>query len=162
MFEFAHDSSSLAEELYKKPTRFIFELIQNAEDNQYKRAHAAGADPYLNFLIDRDKIVIDSNEDGFLEENVEAICKVGASTKKGVRGYIGEKGIGFKSVFKIASRVRVQSGPFSFSFNCGGNDEDGMGMVTPFNDIYEDLSGDVRTRFTLTLKNDIGFESLVK
>ena len=35
-------------------------------------------------------------------------------------------------------------------------------MVTPFNDIYEDLSGDVRTRFTLTLKNDIGFESLVK
>jgi len=106
--------------------------------------------------------VIDSNEDGFLEENVNAICKIKTSTKKGVRGYIGEKGIGFKSVFKIASKVHVQSGPFSFSFNYGGDDEDGMGMVTPFNDIHEDLPGDVRTRFTLALKDDTDFESLVK
>lgn len=114
-------------------------------------------------MIDRDKIVIDSNEDGFLEENVNAICKISTSTKNEVRGYIGEKGIGFKSVFKVASRVHVQSGPFSFSFNHGGgDDENGMGMVTPSNDIYEDLPGDVRTRFTLTLKDDPGFERLVK
>ena len=107
--------------------------------------------------------MIDSNEDGFLEENVNAICKVRTSTKTGLRGYIGEKGIGFKSVFKIASRVRVQSGPFSFSFNYGdGDDDDGMGMITPFNDICEDLPRDVRTRFTLTLKNDTSFKRLVK
>ena len=107
--------------------------------------------------------MIDSNEDGFLEENVNAICKVRRSTKTGLRGYIGEKGIGFKSVFKIASKVRVQSGPFSFSFNYGdGDDEDGMDMITPFNDVYEDLPRDVRTRFTLTLKKKKSFKGLVK
>ena len=107
--------------------------------------------------------MIDLNEDGFLEEDVNAICQVKTSTKIGVRGYIGEKRIGFKSVFKIASRAHVHSGPFSFSFKYGGGDdgEGGMGMVTPINDIYEELPGDVRTRFTLTLKNNTDSERLV-
>ena len=125
-------------------------------------AQASGTDPYLKFLIDRDRIVIESNEDGFSKNNVNAICKVRTSTKKGVRGYIGEKGIGFKSVFKIASRVHVQSGPFSFYFNYGGDDDDGMGMVTPFNDAHEGLPHGVSTRFILTLKDDTDFQSLIK
>ena len=113
-------------------------------------------------MIAPDKIVIDSNEDGFSKENVNAICKVRTSTKKGIRGYIGEKGIGFKSVFTSASKVHVQSGPFAFYFNFGGEGDDGMGMVTPFNGVRENLPSDVRTRFTLTLKDDTEFDNLVK
>ena len=37
-----------------------------------------------------------------------------------------------------------------------------MGMVTPFNNRHKDLPPDVRTRFTLTLKDDHQFESLVR
>ena len=154
--------TSLAVELYTKTTRFVFELIQNAEDNNYTVAKRSHKQPFLRFHVTREKIVIDSNEDGFLKENVNAICKVRTSTKKGIRGYIGEKGIGFKSVFTVASVVRVQSGLFCFYFNYGGNDDDGLGLVTPFNCEQETLPPGVRTRFTLTLKDDLDYGNLVK
>lgn len=148
--------SRLSQQLYSKDTRFVYELIQNAEDNTYKLAEATGTSPELTFLIAPDRIVIDSNEDGFAEENVRAICKLGGSTKSASRGFIGEKGIGFKSIFKIASRVRVQSGPFCFAFD-HGDDDHGLGMVTPINDEHEDLPANVRTRFTLTLNRHSSF-----
>ena len=67
-----------------------------------------------------------------------------------MQGYIGEKGIGFKSIFKVASTVHIQSGPFSFSFNHAEDDE-GLGMVTPDVEEHAELPADVRTRMTLTL-----------
>ena len=57
-----------------------------------------------------------NNEVGFREENIKAICDVGFSTKKnedGYKGYIGEKGIGFKSVFLVSSRPHIFSGGYS-------------------------------------------------
>ena len=121
-----------------------------------------------------DRLVIDCNEDGFTEANVNAICAVGQSTKANSGGYIGgkisppsrvckfiltkaciEKGIGFKSVFKVARAAKVQSGPFSFNFNSG--DSDGLGMVTPYQSTYESLPPPVRTRLTLTLLDQNDF-----
>ena len=96
--------------------------------------------------------MVDSNENGFSEDNIRAICSVGDSTKTLNGGYIGEKGIGFKSVFKVAKRVHVQSGPFSFAFlHERANDDDGLGMITPFYEQPEELPSGVRTRITLTL-----------
>ena len=135
----------------------MYELIQNAEDNSYNSAQAKGLSPSLVFAVAPNKIVIDSNEDGFTEENVSAICKLGGSTKTASRGFIGEKGIGFKSVFKVASRVRVQSGPLCFAFE-HGEDEHGLGMVTPINDDHESLPENVRTLFTLTLNENSSLE----
>jgi hypothetical protein len=46
---------------------------------------------------------VDRNEVGFSPQNVEALYGVGQSTKKGgdnATRYVGEKGIGFKSVSK--------------------------------------------------------------
>lgn len=106
-------------------------------------------------------VQIDSNEDGFRPEDVEAICSVGESTKTTTQGYIGEKGIGFKSVFKLASRVKVQSGPFCFSFR-NGKEDDGLGMVTPYIEQHEDLPPDTRTRFTLTLHDASRYNQRVK
>jgi hypothetical protein len=77
-----------------------------------------------------DRLVVECNEDGFTEENVRAICAIGKSSKHGAQGYIGEKGIGFKSTFMAASRVEIQSGPFSFYFQHREGDS-GMGMITP-------------------------------
>lgn len=156
-----HDASNfgkrLSKQLYSKDTRFVYELIQNAEDNNYSIARDKGMSPSLDFTISPNEIVIDSNEDGFNEENVRAICKIGGSTKTASSGFIGEKGIGFKSVFKIASKVRVQSGPFCFAFD-HGDDDHGLGMVTPINEDHEHLSEDTRTRFKLSLNQHSSFE----
>lgn len=73
--------------------------FQNAEDNEYLE----GVDPSLEFVITSEDItatgapatlLIFNNEKGFSDKNIESICSVGRSTKKGnrKRGYIGEKG----------------------------------------------------------------------
>jgi HSP90 family molecular chaperone len=105
---------------------------------------------------------IDTNEDGFEQEHVKAICSIGESSKANVSGYIGEKGIGFKSVFKVAKKVHIQSGPFSFSFtHTRSSDEDGLGMVTPYDEQHADLPSGVTTRFTLTPRDNSSFEQRV-
>jgi hypothetical protein len=121
----------LAKNLYSKDVRFIFELLQNADDNLFQQAKYNGHEPYLVFRIYHDRIIVDCNEDGFEEVNLRAICNVGQSSKVGGRqGYTGEKGIGFKSVFKVAWKVHIQSGPFSFCFKHRPGDS-GMGMISP-------------------------------
>lgn len=80
-----------------------------------------------------------------------------------LQGYIGEKGIGFKSVFTVAKKVHIQSGPFSFSFEYTRiNDDDGLGMVTPLDEDLEELPEDVGTRMTLTLLSPSHFEERVR
>jgi hypothetical protein len=120
---------------------------------------AQGEEPFIAFKIYSDRIIIDSNEDGFSESNIRAICSVGNSTKRYSAGYIGEKGIGFKSVFKVARKVHIQSGPFSFAFShARDDDDDGLGMITPYYEDTEDLPIGVRTRMTLTLLDSTKFE----
>ena len=151
---------SVVDNLYSKETRFLYELIQNAEDNSYSVAKAKGEKPFLAFRVYQDKIIVESNEDGFSERNIRAICSVGNSTKKQSAGYIGEKGIGFKSVFKVARKVHIQSGPFSFAFTHtrDDDDDDGLGMITPYHEDAEELAPGIRTRMTLTLLDPSKFE----
>jgi hypothetical protein len=112
----------------------------------------------LSFTLHSDRIIIDSNEDGFKENHVQAICSTGQSTKTKTNadGYIGEKGIGFKSVFKVADKVHVQSEPYSFVFHYKRDDpnDNGIGMVTPFNEPHCKLPDGVKTRMTLYLLED--------
>lgn len=168
----ADSKASLATNLYSTDTRFVLELIQNAEDNNYTKAKAANEAPFLSFTIHPDKIIVDSNEDGFTEANVTAICSITKSGKavsskteaQRQQGYIGEKGIGFKSVFKVASKVHIQSGPFSFYFeyNRQSASETGMGMITPIFIEHKEVPAGIRTRMTLHLAPTANFENLVK
>lgn len=128
----------------------MFELLQNADDNSFTKAAALGASPYISFRVYPRRIIIECNEDGFTDENLKAICAVGKSSKSGSEGYIGEKGIGFKSVFMAAWKARVQSGVFSFSFT-HRKGQSGMGMISPvWEDDFEELSP-LLTRLTLHL-----------
>lgn len=120
----------MAKQIYGSGARFVFELLQNAEDNVFRKACAASALPYVSFKIYPNKIVVECNEDGFTKRDLQAICAVGQSTKSASHGYIGAKGIGFKSVFIAASRVHIQSGNFSFEFRHNKTDP-GIGMVRP-------------------------------
>jgi hypothetical protein len=107
--------------------RFVFELLQNADDNTFLTAIE---DPYISFKVYDDRIVVDCNEDGFTERDLVAICAVGQSTKPTTHGYSGVKGIGFKSVFLAAWKVHIQSGNLSFEFR-HKRDDPGLGMVRP-------------------------------
>lgn len=100
-----------------------------------------------------DKIVVECNEDGFTEKDLEAICSTGKSSKTTSYGSIGAKGIGFKSVFKVASRVHIQSGHFSFEFNYGREDS-GIGMVKPIWKTPVETLHNPLTRMTLWLHSD--------
>lgn len=74
-------------------------LLQNAEDNQYEDS----VQPTLEFALTtqditgcgaQETLLVFNNEVGFSRQNMESICSVGRSTKKGRRskGFIGEKG----------------------------------------------------------------------
>lgn len=116
--------------MYTSDARFVFELLQNAEDNSFRKARAANLSPYVSFEVHPDQIIIDCNEDGFKPKDLKAISAVGQSSKTGAQGYIGEKGIGFKSVFMASWKVYIQSGNFSFFFQHKREDE-GLGMISP-------------------------------
>ena len=106
------DASKLAKEIHTKNPHFIFELIQNADDNKYENSK-----PTIRFIIDSDRLIIQNNEKGFEEENVKKLCEIGGTTKENkTLGYIGEKGIGFKSVFMVADKVEIYSNGFQFRF----------------------------------------------
>ena len=104
----------------------------------------------MAFTLTQQQLVVESNEDGFTEKDVQALCRVCDSTKTQNWQQIGNIGIGFKSVSNVASVVHVQSGPWSFAFK-DPLKGDGMGLVTPHHEDFEDLPSTVRTRFTLTL-----------
>ncbi|KUL86125.1 hypothetical protein ZTR_07715 [Talaromyces verruculosus] len=141
---------TLSKNLYNSSARFVFELLQNADDNSYSRAKASSADPYVSFHVYIHRIVVECNEDGFTHENLVAICNVGKSSKSGAQGYIGEKGIGFKSVFMVAWKVLIQSGDFSFYFQHKKGDS-GMGMISPvWQDVESDSDDDDATAGPLT------------
>ena len=68
----------------------------------------------------------------------------------GAQGYIGEKGIGFKSVFMVAWKVHIQSGDFSFYFEHKKGDS-GLGMITPIWEDTDSILDSPLTRITLFL-----------
>jgi hypothetical protein len=99
-------------ELYTHTKRFIFELIQNADDMP-REDKSVNIEIYLtkNFLL--------FLHDGkfFDRGDVEAICDAARSNKKQNTIQTGYKGIGFKSVFTDSSKVYIKSGSYSFKFD---------------------------------------------
>ncbi len=103
-------------ELSSDPKRFIRELLQNADDCKY----ADDVKPSFKLYVEGDLLKTECNEKGFTKENARAITAIGESTKKQIYSgsfSIGEKGIGFKTVFAVADEVEIHSGEFNFSLS---------------------------------------------
>jgi hypothetical protein len=136
---------SLSHDLYQTSTHFLLELIQNADDNSY-----TAETPTLSISYSSRKVRIDCNERGFAKQNVEAICRICKSTKSGrskSAGFVGEKGIGFKAVFKVASTVWISSGHYSFRFDRDGH----LGMIAPIWDGFPEKPREGYTSILLKL-----------
>ncbi|KAL2507860.1 Histidine kinase [Forsythia ovata] len=114
----------LSHELYSQDSHFLLELVQNADDNIYP----GNVEPTLVFILQEEGIIVLNNEHGFSAENIRALCDVGNSTKKTHLGYIGKKGIGFKSVFRVTDTPEIHSGGFHIRFDIT---EGQIGFILP-------------------------------
>lgn len=137
------------------------EVIQNADDNKFAECET----PTVSITIFPDHVKIECNEEGFSKENIKALCRTGRSSKTPGQGYTGEKGIGFKSVFKIANQAHIRSYPYYFQLDQRRE----LGMITPqwdkhfFDDHREDHKTtiilnricDPSTEFSTALKKDV-------
>ena len=116
----------LSEDLYRDDVHAVSELLQNADDNAY----APGADPAWALHCSSGNGAGDgapacawttNNELGMTERDVRALCDAGNSSKRGVAGRIGRKGVGFKSCFKLSASPHVLSAGFAFRFDLAAN-----------------------------------------
>ena len=152
-------------ELYSDPSHFFLELIQNLDDATYAQDVRA----QVTFKLSRRKLTVESNQAGFTEADVRAICDMGESSKalrSGVaKDMIGEKGIGssllsvinsgFRSVFAVADRVQVFSNGFNFEFDASKE----LGKICPI--ILEEEGPSDKTLFVLFLSlDDAGYGKL--
>lgn len=99
-------------DLYTETERFIFELLQNADDQPQEGS-------FVNVTLKtlkEDLLFLHSGKP-FSEADIESISSIGDSTKKNDSEKTGYKGIGFKSVFSEAETVYINSGNFSFAFD---------------------------------------------
>ena len=92
--------------------RFVFELLQNADDMPKDNN---GVNVKLH-LLDNNILFI-HNGLPFSKDDIRAITDIGNSTKKKNPSQTGYKGIGFKIVFQESENVLIKSGGFSFSFD---------------------------------------------
>jgi hypothetical protein len=146
----------LSNQLYEKSTHFLLELIQNADDNVY-----TSATPTLSFSYKPGCLRIDCNEVGFDASNVAAICGISQSTKsdKSSDGeFIGEKGIGFKSVFKVADAAWIASNEFTFKFDRTKP----LGVITPLWEEFPEQTESCGTSIFLRLSASYDEQNLIK
>ena len=87
-----------AVEKYADPVHFIFELIQNAEDQEATLAR---------FTLGDNFIILEHNGKPFSQDDVERITGWGQSDKPNQANKIGRFGIGFKSVFVVTDSPEI-------------------------------------------------------
>src|SRR2546421_3695243 len=85
-------------EKYPDPVHFVYELLQNAEDQGATEAQFQLAPTHLAFYHDGNP---------FTRQDVENITGIGNSNKPQEANKIGRFGMGFKSVFAITERPEI-------------------------------------------------------
>jgi hypothetical protein len=91
------------------PQHFIYELLQNAEDEKACE---------VNFDLQKDKLIFSHNSEIlFKYEDIYSICDCINSTKKDKENAIGRYGAGFKSVYTITDTPQITSGIWDIKIN---------------------------------------------
>jgi hypothetical protein len=163
--KFRRALKQLATGIFEHAHHYVFELTQNADDNRY----AKNADRFLKFILLEDDpthtpgsrgcLCVLNDETGFEKKHVESLCDIGNSTKSGNReGYIGEKGIGFKSVFLISDHPHIISNGYSFHFRRDDCDA-GLGYIVPhWDELVPAVAENSPTAILLPLRSASGVD----
>ena len=107
----AESLKSLSSDLYTDAKRFIYELLQNADDS----AMGEGSDVVIK-LFD-DILVLAHTGKAFTSRDIQGICSINHGTKKSDTSKTGFKGIGFKSVFGQSNEVTIYTNGEFFKFD---------------------------------------------
>src|SRR5216683_1820202 len=150
-------------EKYPDPVHFVYELLQNAEDQGATEA---------NFELSADCLVFRHNGNPFTRIDVENITGIGNSAKPQEANIIGRFGICFKSVFAITDRPEIytvlEEKPFAFAIenlvipiaipeNYEKSNQYDTQFIFPFIDGQEiSLYAKIRKRLSV-----LGFETLL-
>jgi len=101
----------LSSGIYTEEERFIYELLQNADDA------AKNFKLKVRIDINNDQFIFSHDGEPFDEIDVESICSVGDGGKSNDENKTGYKGIGFKSVFSHSKSVAIKTGDYFFKFS---------------------------------------------
>ena len=102
---------TVSSDIYSESQRFIFELIQNADDAALTDSNEILFDFHSHSLI------VSHKGKSFDEADIYGITNAGKGTKGSDATKTGYKGIGFKSVFGKSNRVTILSDGYSFRFD---------------------------------------------
>lgn len=96
--------------------RELLELLQNIDDAYQgkKKDQFDTTTAYVHF--DGSILSICNMGTSFEKDNIERLCQGGVSGKKKLN-FIGNKGVGFRSVLNWASRIEIFSGDYSLAFS---------------------------------------------
>lgn len=115
---------SLSGDLYQDSKRFIYELLQNADDSV-----VCGRKIDVVIRISGDILIVAHNGKVFDDRDVRGISGVADGTKKNDSSKTGYKGIGFKAVFGQSDCVYIYSSGEYFRFDAS--------YKHPWNDEWE-------------------------
>ncbi|CAF4684613.1 unnamed protein product [Rotaria sp. Silwood1] len=108
-FNQASSLQTLSDDLYTDPLRFVYELVQNADD---------ASSTYLQIaLIENGYLIVSHNGKLFDENDVRSLCAVNKSTKICNSQTAGYKGLGFKAIFGKSDYVLIVTNNGSFRFD---------------------------------------------
>lgn len=112
---------NFASHINNDPLRYVYEIIQNADDCTYDNPK----EEVPEFSIDlskEGKMIVSYNEKGMTYSDIIALTTIGQSNKQKnkKKKQVGEKGIGFKTIFSVYQSVDIHSG--GYHFKLGGND----------------------------------------
>ena len=108
----AESLKSLSVDLYTDSKRFVYELLQNADDSVIP-----GASVDVGIRLFDDFLVVAHTGKPFDKRDLRGICGVSDGTKKKSIEKTGYKGIGFKAVFGQSDKVVIYSNGDYFRFD---------------------------------------------
>jgi len=93
-------------DIWESSTRYVYELLQNAEDAKAKE---------FRIYISKKRIKIVHDGSVFTEDDVRNVCY--AISKKDPNETIGYLGVGFRSVFTVTDKPEIYSEKYMFRFD---------------------------------------------
>lgn len=108
----ASSLDALSKDLYADSKRFIYELLQNADDSSIN-----GQPVQVWIKIINNNLIVAHSGKPFDERDVIGICNINNGTKTSDISKTGYKGIGFKSVFGQSQKVIIFTNNEYFKFD---------------------------------------------
>ena len=134
-------------DIYSDKTHFVYELVQNADDNQSRS---------IELQLEEKELFVWNDGCRFTESDVHSICAIHSSNKD--LTHIGTFGIGFKSVYNFTDFPEIYSGDERFRIRDLTQPE-GIHKLTP--QIAEQIDRG-RTVFRLPFKKTLRQKAIAR